>query len=560
MPYEEGIDLVTSTMAEEVAALMTQLEMGLPVSLWHQEMMTLLARYHTAAMMSGLGLDILPEGALRLLGETLEFHEGFLDNFKRVIEAAGEFKNKWRARARLYAMSPTTSYAEGDVYRQTGKFLPLPAMPAQGTNCYTNCKCRWRIEKRGPGDYDAYWVLEPGAKHCQVCLQRRDDWYPIRIRGGRLRVKSAFSANGHVLKHLGGKHDQSTHGRGIGGADRKYPKAGDRVDGRKVIDRDNVPNTASIGATLDEYTTLLGIREMSMSDFNGNMFDLFYSKTDIDQSKRLARAITSNKKISPLIVVDEKGGPYVLEGVHRLGALDHIGAKSFPALVVINKERPPDWWLPKASIKHLSGKHDQQSHGRGSGATAAAMADAVNDYLGGTVRASGLNVLDPVDFDRRFAGEYEDLHGGIAAIRTGKGIFIKKGYESDGVHELVHQSGALEKGVGAFVNEGVTQSATKRIGQQASIDVRDTYDRETAFVEKYILPTVGLKPKAFFRGYIGAENKSAYITDLVWKKYGDRFSSVEEWGKNPRQSFLRGIDEMIGTHIHLMYLVDEVGV
>jgi hypothetical protein len=53
----------------------------------------------------------------------------------------------------------------------------------------SNDKCRWRIETVDAenGDYDAYWELSP-VEHCQTCLERRAQWYPVQIRGGELVV------------------------------------------------------------------------------------------------------------------------------------------------------------------------------------------------------------------------------------------------------------------------------------------------------------------------------------------------------------------------------------
>lgn len=113
---------------------------------------------------------------------------------------------------------------------------------------------------------------------------------------------------------------------------KEYPIAGDVVDGRTVLD--NIDNTSSIGASLYHYKVLDNIREVPMSDFH--VSGKHYSVEGTNRIKRLAQEILDSKTISPLIVVVDKEGPYVLEGSHRLNALKIIGAKSFPALVVID--------------------------------------------------------------------------------------------------------------------------------------------------------------------------------------------------------------------------------
>lgn len=115
----------------------------------------------------------------------------------------------------------------------------------------------------------------------------------------------------------------------------RYPKikTGDKVDDRVVSEK--ISNTDSIGAAMDDYESLSGIREVSMKDFT---ITPGYSATERERVKALADQIRESGEIAPLIVVSEKEGPYILEGGHRLDALALLGAKSFPALVVMNRD------------------------------------------------------------------------------------------------------------------------------------------------------------------------------------------------------------------------------
>lgn len=111
--------------------------------------------------------------------------------------------------------------------------------------------------------------------------------------------------------------------------DKEFPIADEEVDGLKV--REEVPNLSSIGASLNEYTILPSIREVS--------FDNFTDKGSVtDRIKNLATQLEVNKEINPLIVVVDKDGPYILEGSHRYDALLLLGKKKFPALVVIDED------------------------------------------------------------------------------------------------------------------------------------------------------------------------------------------------------------------------------
>jgi hypothetical protein len=116
----------------------------------------------------------------------------------------------------------------------------------------------------------------------------------------------------------------------------KYRRAGARVDGRVV--RPEVPNTGSIAASLEYYEVLPGIRSVPFSAFTMMGPLEFYSESEERRTKELALEIRHSGEISPLIVVEDGKGPYVLEGGHRFDALRMLGARAFPALVVLDLE------------------------------------------------------------------------------------------------------------------------------------------------------------------------------------------------------------------------------
>jgi hypothetical protein len=113
----------------------------------------------------------------------------------------------------------------------------------------------------------------------------------------------------------------------------KYYKG--QVDGLDVLT--DIPNTDSISATFsyqDEYDELPGIREVAIKDLDlGN-----YTAGDDNQRVRdLADAIKESGEIKPLIVViDGTRKPYVLEGGHRSRALQLLGKKTLPAVVIVD--------------------------------------------------------------------------------------------------------------------------------------------------------------------------------------------------------------------------------
>ena len=118
--------------------------------------------------------------------------------------------------------------------------------------------------------------------------------------------------------------------------DARYPRAGNVVSGLNVASG-SIPNTESISASMNKWDELPGIREVPLSDFgSAKPDDNFYALNDFQRSKRLTEEIRDSRSITPLIVVIDHEGPYLLEGLHRFVALGELGVRSFPALVVID--------------------------------------------------------------------------------------------------------------------------------------------------------------------------------------------------------------------------------
>ena len=114
----------------------------------------------------------------------------------------------------------------------------------------------------------------------------------------------------------------------------KYPIIDNSIDGLEILNY--IPNLSSIESTLQNYYILDGIRKVPMSDFNIN--GKSYSVSENKRIKELANQIATNRQIAPLIVVIDKEGAYILEGVHRIDALFILGISYFPAIVVIDND------------------------------------------------------------------------------------------------------------------------------------------------------------------------------------------------------------------------------
>jgi len=168
-----------------IATATDSLEASYPdgVEAWQQEIARQLARYHAAAIMAGAGVDALDKPMTVAITQDLANQLHFLSRFGATIQGGKRWENGYNARAESYANSIKIPYNRG-----VTKMLPLPAMPAQGTQCMGHCGCSWEIDElEGDGNADAYWRRSKDDS-CQTCVQREQDWSPVQIRDGVLQV------------------------------------------------------------------------------------------------------------------------------------------------------------------------------------------------------------------------------------------------------------------------------------------------------------------------------------------------------------------------------------
>ncbi len=117
-------------------------------------------------------------------------------------------------------------------------------------------------------------------------------------------------------------------------AEARYPKAGKYVDDLFV--RKDVPNTDSIDGYFGESETLPGIRVVKMSDMGPPPPAGWRSRVS-ERVKRLAEAIRESGELNPLIVgIEFEKGAFIIEGSHRIEALDYLDVVAFPAIVVVS--------------------------------------------------------------------------------------------------------------------------------------------------------------------------------------------------------------------------------
>ena len=149
------------------------------IAAWRDSVANALIEYHTAAMIAGGGGDTLDPKLQGQLSEIVANQLNYLDNFAEAVATGNLTPAQISARADMYAPAIRQPYSVGF----TGA-LPLPAMPAEGTICHTNCKCSWDIVAvdEEAGDFDCFW--RRGADDsCSTCIARAREWSPLLIRG-----------------------------------------------------------------------------------------------------------------------------------------------------------------------------------------------------------------------------------------------------------------------------------------------------------------------------------------------------------------------------------------
>jgi len=178
-----GLDLLIKDLTNKIRAVWQRLQEGaITPNQWYTLTARLLARYAQAALMLGLGRETLTPEDIRVSWELMSGQLEYLDAFRLQIQNAAEFQAGWESRAASYAKAIKIPYWKGKT-----KMLPLPAMPAEGTQCLANCGCEWEIIPidAQAGDYDCYWRRNKDDS-CQTCIEREKQWSPLLIRGGVL--------------------------------------------------------------------------------------------------------------------------------------------------------------------------------------------------------------------------------------------------------------------------------------------------------------------------------------------------------------------------------------
>lgn len=156
------------------------------IEAWVEAMKKAIAEYHVAAAMLGGDNDpgdwAMSEEQQAKLKNAVKTQLGYFDQFSVRVREDGIFDRAALARAESYAAAVRSTF-----YQAVTKFLPLPAMPGEGTICHGNCKCGWDIKPVNEEnyDFDCYW-RRGATDSCSTCIARENEWSPLRIRNGSL--------------------------------------------------------------------------------------------------------------------------------------------------------------------------------------------------------------------------------------------------------------------------------------------------------------------------------------------------------------------------------------
>jgi hypothetical protein len=160
---------------------------------WAHAFAQTLSQYHLAAYAHGaeIGLNQLTPEDHKLVQSVIDKQLEFLDGYKQAWE---EGRYDGREETALHRSDMYADATLGTWWMGQTRGWPLPAWPGDGTTqCKTRCRCSWDIQPPPEGvgesedNADAYWLLG-NADHCQTCLQRSEEWAPLRIRGGELQL------------------------------------------------------------------------------------------------------------------------------------------------------------------------------------------------------------------------------------------------------------------------------------------------------------------------------------------------------------------------------------
>lgn len=175
-------DRIAALLARDIAAATQALVSGGSTDAWERQMIEAIARGHTAAAIAGTAERLGVEAGSKLLNErnlskieragikaAVAGQLPYLRQFAADVRAGRLSEAQIAARAGLYAGAVRSTWGAA---RWAG--AGLPAMPTEGSECLTNCRCEWVQRSDG-----FYWERGAGDS-CPTCISREAQWRPWR--------------------------------------------------------------------------------------------------------------------------------------------------------------------------------------------------------------------------------------------------------------------------------------------------------------------------------------------------------------------------------------------
>lgn len=111
------------------------------------------------------------------VGRQLRDQYGYLQKFAEEVSAGRLSDAQAQARSAQYASSSVQAHARGHAASWD---LTLPAYPAVGTECRSNCRCSWSLEE-DDSEIRATWNVHDDGASCDTCISRGEQYNPFTV-------------------------------------------------------------------------------------------------------------------------------------------------------------------------------------------------------------------------------------------------------------------------------------------------------------------------------------------------------------------------------------------
>ena len=180
-------DVYNESVADEVAELADKLGTGdLTVQQWTIAMRDRIKKtFSDQYVLARGGRNSMTQRDWGRVGRMVKDQYHFLQGFARDVADGKMSVKQVAARAKMYMDSSTQAFERG---KESSYGIPtLPEYPADGSqDCLSNCKCTWSIRETKTA-WEATWVLDAAAEHCDTCIDNAAKWAPLVIEKSEAR-------------------------------------------------------------------------------------------------------------------------------------------------------------------------------------------------------------------------------------------------------------------------------------------------------------------------------------------------------------------------------------